>query len=86
MTKEKLATAIISLDREALAWFQWEESRRTIMSWGELKAHLLDRFGHTQEGTLCEQFLSLEEDGSVRDYLRTFELLAVALEGVSEHV
>ena len=46
----------------------------------------MDRFQHTQEGTLSEQFLALRQDGSVHDYLRTFKLLAIILEGVSEHV
>ena len=32
--EEKLAVAVISLDGEALAWFQWEESHRSILSWG----------------------------------------------------
>ena len=66
--EEKLAVAIIILDGEALAWFQWEERHQSILSLGEKKAHLLDRFQHTQEGTLCEQFLSLKQDGSVRNY------------------
>ena len=30
--------------------------------------------------------LVLRQDGSIRNYLRTFELLAAMLEGVSEHV
>ena len=40
----------------------------------------------TQEGSLCEQFLSLWQEGAVRECLRTFELLAAALEDVPEHV
>ena len=42
--EEKMIAATISLDGEALAWFQWEESRRPIQCWGQLKKHLLDRF------------------------------------------
>ena len=39
---EKMVAATISLDREALAWFQWEEGHRPIQVWLELKARLLD--------------------------------------------
>ena len=42
MEGEKMAAATISLDGEALTWFQWEDGRRTILSLGELKACLLD--------------------------------------------
>ena len=42
----------------------------------EFKAWFLDRFGQTQEGTLCEKFLALKQDGSVHEYLRLFELAA----------
>ena len=86
MEKEKIAVAIISLDGEALAWFQWQDGHRPILNFGELKACLLDRFRSTQEGTPCKQFLSLRKDGFVRDYLWTFKLLASALDGVSEHL
>ena len=35
--KEKMVATTISLDGEALAWFQWEDNRRLIHSWMELK-------------------------------------------------
>ena len=47
MEEEKIAGAIISLDGEALAWFQWEDGHHPILNWGELKARLLNRFHHT---------------------------------------
>ena len=48
----------------------------------EFKVRLLDCFG----GTLCEKFLALKQEGTVREYLYLFELLAATLEGVLEHV
>ena len=44
---EKIIVATINLDGEALAWFQWEESRSPIQSWVEFKGRLLDRFCYT---------------------------------------
>ena len=81
-----MVVATISLDSEALAWFQWEKGRRPIQNWLQLKSQLLDRFGHTQDGTMCEQFLSLKQEGSVRDYLRAFEQLEMTLEDVPKHI
>ena len=52
----------------------------------EFKARLLDRFGQTQEGILCEKFLALKQEGTVREYLCLFELLAAMLEGMPEQV
>ena len=66
--KECLEAAVISLDGEALAWFQWEDGRRPIRSWPELKTAILDRFRELQEGTICEKFLALRQEGTVRDY------------------
>ena len=45
LEEEKLAVATISVDGEALAWFQWEEGHRPVQSWMESKPRLLDRFG-----------------------------------------
>ena len=59
---EKLAAATINLEGEALAWFQWEDGRRSMRSLVELKVCLLDRFRQTQEGSLCEQFLATTLD------------------------
>ena len=42
--EEKMTVATISLDGEALAWFQWEESYCLIQGCGELKTRLLDCF------------------------------------------
>ena len=81
-----MVAAAISLDSEALAWFQWEKGRRPIQNWLQLKSRLLDRFGHTQDGTMCEQFLSLKQEGSVCDYLRAFEQLEMTLEDVPKHI
>ena len=38
---EKLDVATLSFNDEAWAWFQWENKRRKILSWDELKSRLL---------------------------------------------
>lgn len=42
---EKLEAAVISLDGDALAWFQWEDRRQLMRLWSGLKVNLLHRFG-----------------------------------------
>ena len=39
-----------------------------MRSYDELKSRLLDRLGLTQEGSLCERFLTLKQEGSVREF------------------
>ena len=56
---EKLDAAMINLEGDALAWFQWADGRRAIRSWSELKAMIQERFRPMQEGSAYEQFLAL---------------------------
>lgn len=84
--REKLDIAVVSLEGEALAWFQWEDGRSPIRSWMVLKLMILERFRPTQEGSLCEKFLSLRQETTVRDYRRQFEILAAPLTELSEQV
>ena len=77
-----LDVAAFGFDSEARAWFQWEDRRRKMVSWDELKSRLLVRFGLTQEGSLCEKFLALRKEGSVREFRQIFEAMASVLQGV----
>ena len=75
-----------SFDGEALAWFQWEDRRQRMVSLDELKSRLLVRFGFTQEGSLCEKFLALRQEGFVKEFSKNFEAMTSVLQGVPEHV
>lgn len=52
--KEKVESAIVSLEGTALQWFHWEHQRRPIMHWEELQGLVLRRFRPNEEGTLHE--------------------------------
>lgn len=84
--EEKLEATTMCLEGEALAWFQWEKKRRKLQSWEDLKLLILERFRPSHEGTLEEKFLALRQEGSVREYWRHFETLAVPLDVVSEAI
>ena len=83
---ERLDVAAISFEGEAISWFQWDDRRRKVSGWDELKSRLLDRFGLSYEGSLCERFLAMGQEGSVREFRQAFLVLASALPGLLEHV
>ena len=51
-----------------------------------MKRRSLLRFRPIQEGSLCEQFLAVRQQGTVAAYRREFEILATPLKGISEEV
>ena len=51
-----------------------------------MKNLLLERFGLTQEGSTCEKFLAIRQEGTVWDYRCLFEALSSPLTGLSEDV
>ncbi|GMN32864.1 hypothetical protein TIFTF001_046644 [Ficus carica] len=59
---------------------------RPIRRWQELKTLLLERFRLTQEGSTCEKFLAIRQEGTVYDYHRLFEALSSPLTDLSEEV
>ncbi|PWA70289.1 Ankyrin repeat-containing protein [Artemisia annua] len=84
--RERLRAAALCLEGEALAWYRWYEQQEPFESWDHLKEELLDRFQVTKEGDLYQQFLSLLQTGTVRDYCSLFEKLAGQLTGISQKV
>ncbi|GMN35142.1 hypothetical protein TIFTF001_042175 [Ficus carica] len=84
--EEKLEAATVSMEGEALNWFQWADGRRPIHRWPELKTLMLERFGLTQEGSTCEKFLAIQQEGTVRDYQCQFEAVSSLLIDLSEDV
>uniref|UniRef100_A0A803P2L5 Retrotransposon gag domain-containing protein n=1 Tax=Cannabis sativa TaxID=3483 RepID=A0A803P2L5_CANSA len=81
-----LETAIVGLDGDALTWFQWENQRRPINSWETLKHLLLHRFRAVPIGSPSEEFLSITQTSTVRDYRLKWEALASRVPGVPEHI
>lgn len=84
--EEQLEATVVALESDALLWYQWENSRRAIRSWEEMKALLLRQFRSTSTGSLHEQWLAVEQKGSVREYTRKFIEMIAPLTGVSEEI
>ncbi|CAO2813620.1 unnamed protein product [Amaranthus hypochondriacus] len=70
--REKLEAAAVSFEGEAEIWFDWEEQNENIRNWQDLKYLILSRFRPWDEGEMCEQWLSVEQTGSVAEYRSEF--------------
>ena len=57
---EKLAAVVVSMDGEAFAWHQWEDTSWPFRSWEDFKELLLELFGQGDE-EMFEMFFSLAE-------------------------
>ena len=83
---DQLWAAVLCMEGPALSWYRWSEGRAPFRSWKGLKSRLLERFQQSYEGTLCEQFLGITQDGTARDYVALFGRLACELVGIPEPV
>lgn len=83
---EKMEAAAICFDGEALSWYQWQQRRRKVSNWEELKGLVLNRFRATHGGTSEERFLALRQEGSVREYRQWFETLAAPLPEIPDGI
>ena len=63
--EEKLEAAIIAFEGDALLWYQWENRKRSIVVWEEMRVLILKQFRVIQAGSLHEQWLALTQDSSV---------------------
>lgn len=52
---EKLEAAVVSLDGDALLWYQWEHGCRPVRRWDELKGMQLHQFRPISSGSRYEQ-------------------------------
>lgn len=66
--KEKMESAIVSLEGAALQWFHWDHQRRSIRRWEELKGLVLRRFRPLEDGAFREQWMMVEHNQSVAEY------------------
>ncbi|GJT66731.1 ankyrin repeat-containing protein [Tanacetum coccineum] len=85
-TGDRLRAAVLSLEGSALSWFRWINNREPFRSWEELKRRLLHRFQPSQNGNLLEQFFSISQQGTAREYVTMFEKMAAQLPGLTEEV
>ncbi|XP_024963751.1 uncharacterized protein LOC112504018 [Cynara cardunculus var. scolymus] len=84
--EEKIDVSFVSFEGDALKWFQWEHKRHPITRWEDLKHLPLRQFRSLSADSLCEQFLSVRQEGSVEDYRRKFVEFAAPVDGIPKQV
>lgn len=81
---EMLDAAAVAMEGDALRWFQWENNRRPIRRWADLKLFVIRQFRSLSGGSLYEQWLSTVQTSTVLEHRRKFIETAAPLERVSE--
>lgn len=84
--EEKIEATVVALEGQALIWFQWEHRRRPTERWEQVKTLLRRQFRSLTAGTLQEQWLGHNQEGTVTEYRLKFIELLAPLENVSEEL
>ncbi|CAH1433964.1 unnamed protein product [Lactuca virosa] len=84
--KDQLRAVAICLEGAPLTWFRWNNAKKPFQSWGRFKRKLLERFQASREGSVQEQFLDIQQTGTVREYVERFEAFAGQLVDVLESI
>ncbi|KAF4378519.1 hypothetical protein F8388_022340 [Cannabis sativa] len=84
--EEKVEAAFISFSGDALLWYQFENKKRAILSWEEMKRLVLRHFRDTRAGSLYDQFVAVRQEGTVIEFNRQFIRLLAPLENVSPEI
>lgn len=84
--EEMMEASAVAMDGDALRWYQWENKRRPIRHWYDLKMFILRQFRSVHGGSLYEQWLSTTQTTSVDEYRRKFIETAAPLEQLSENI
>ncbi|CAH1450159.1 unnamed protein product [Lactuca virosa] len=84
--KDRLQAVAICLEGAPLSWFRWNDAKKPFRSWGKFKRKLLERFQGSREGSVQEQFLAIQQTGTVQEYMDRFEGFAGQLHDVPESI
>ena len=87
LTEDEMLEAVaVAMDGDALRWYQWENKRRPIRRWEDLKTFILRQFRSVSGGSLYEQWLATTQSTTVKEYRRAFIETAAPLDRVSEDI
>ncbi|KAJ9556550.1 hypothetical protein OSB04_011164 [Centaurea solstitialis] len=84
--KDQLRAVAICLEGAPLTWFRWNDAKKPFRSWAGFKRRLLERFQASREGSIQEQFLNIQQTGTVREYVDRFEGFAGQLSNIPESI
>ncbi|CAH1416794.1 unnamed protein product [Lactuca virosa] len=73
--KDQIKAIAIYMEGRTVSWYHWNEERAPCHSWEGFKRKLLDRFQESQKGGIYEQFLNIQQKGTITEYISKFESL-----------
>lgn len=84
--QERVMIALSYLEAEAYDWFLWWSSKcmGCLFNWKNFKNALLKRFHDEEENDVYERFVHLKQKGSMSEYTRDWEVLALRQRGFSD--
>lgn len=65
---KKVAMAVLGLEGRAVVWWKWVKNLKSVTSWAELKNMMLQHFRPHGGGSLCEQWMSVYQKGTMAEY------------------
>lgn len=74
----------VSLDGEALSWYNWEINRRNFASWNQFKSGLMLRFGNLKIRGPSQSLFCIKQIGSIAEYVNKFEDLSSQVTGLDD--
>ncbi|WVZ18213.1 hypothetical protein V8G54_005535 [Vigna mungo] len=82
--EDKVEVAYVSMEGSAAYWFTfWKEKARN-RSWDGLKTAMINCFGGGFRGTVFERLATLRQEGTVEEFVRSFEVLTSHTRGIPE--
>lgn len=84
--KERLEAVVVALEGDVLRCYQWENKRRPIRRWNDLKDFILRQLCSLSGGSLYDLWLATTQTTTVADYQRRLIETATSFERISEEI
>ena len=82
--EDKLEAVMVTVDREALGWFQWWESWNPNHSWDGFKIAVIQRFHVSSLGNPFQALLALQQEETVQGFIGQSEKCDGMVKGLEE--
>lgn len=79
-----LQLAFISMEGNALHWFQYWKKNTKRQSWSSFTTALLKRYSGDTRGDVYEHLAALRQTGTMTEFIQEFELLMAQISGAKE--
>ena len=81
-----MEASVVSFVGEAMMCYKWERQRMPMRNWEDLKSLILQYFRPCGDGDIYEQWMSIEQTGTVAEYRKEFVTRLTYLDLVDEPV